>query len=44
MGGQGHIFGRGNQQFSAEVLRKLGKERIQVVSAKSKITELNGRP
>lgn len=44
MGGQGHIFGRGNQQFSAEVLQLLGKHNIHVVSAKSKITELQGRP
>ena len=44
MGGQGHIFGRGNQQFSGEVLSTLGKENIILVSAKSKITALKGRP
>lgn len=44
MGGQGHIFGRGNQQFSAEILSAVGKENIILVSAKSKITDLEGRP
>jgi len=44
MGGQGHIFGRGNQQFTPAILRRLGKKNIHLVSAKSKITGLQGRP
>ncbi|MAD45127.1 MAG: ATP-NAD kinase [Oceanospirillaceae bacterium] len=44
MGGQGHIFGRGNQQFSAPILRQLGKKQVLLVSAKSKLTALKGRP
>lgn len=44
MGGQGHIIGRGNQQFSSAVLERLGKKNIWLVSAKSKIAALAGRP
>lgn len=44
MGGQGHIIGRGNQQFSATVLKHLGKNNIILVSTKSKIQALQGRP
>lgn len=44
MGGQGHIFGRGNQQFSPEILRLLGKKNIRLISTKTKIRALNGRP
>lgn len=44
IGGQGHIFGRGNAQFSPDVLRTLGKERLRIIGTKGKLKALNGRP
>ncbi len=44
VGGQGFLFGRGNQQFSARVIEQVDRGRIVVVSTEAKIARLRGAP
>ncbi|WP_413401530.1 ATP-NAD kinase family protein [Pseudoalteromonas sp. KJ71-7] len=44
IGGQGHIFGRGNQQLSPALIKAIGRDNIIVVATKTKLQALNGRP
>ena len=43
VGGQGFLFGRGNQPLSPAVIRRVGRDRIVVVAAIEKLVALEGR-
>ena len=44
IGGQGFLFGRGNQPISPEVIKKVGRQNIQVICTPGKLHTFAGRP
>lgn len=44
IGGQGFILGRGSQQISPDVIRKVGRENLLVIATPKKLATLRGRP
>ena len=43
IGHQGIIFGRGNQQISPEIIKRVGKQRILVLATKGKLQNVDGK-
>jgi predicted polyphosphate/ATP-dependent NAD kinase len=41
LGGNGFVFGRGNKQFTPEVIKKIGKANIIIVGTKDKVNSLD---
>ena len=44
IGGQGFIFGRGSQQFSPSVIKRIGRENILILASQGKLLSLEGEP
>ncbi len=40
-GGQGFVFGRGNQQISASLLRRIGRDNVTIMTGQKKLTDLD---
>jgi predicted polyphosphate/ATP-dependent NAD kinase len=41
IGGQGFIFGRGNKQFTYDILREIGVKNIKIIATKQKMKDLD---
>ena len=44
IGGNGFLFGRGNQQISPRIIRAVRKEHIRIAVTRQKLAHLGGKP
>lgn len=44
IGGQGFLFGRGNQQISSKIVKEVGRDDITIISTPTKLAQLKGAP
>ena len=44
IGGQGILFGRGNQQITPAIIKQAGKKNIMVLASPNKLVSLHGKP
>jgi predicted polyphosphate/ATP-dependent NAD kinase len=44
IGGQGYLFGRGNQPISPRLVRRAGRDNVLIVATPQKLASLRGRP
>jgi predicted polyphosphate/ATP-dependent NAD kinase len=42
--GQGFLLGRGNEQLTADVIRRLGRAALWIIASRTKVLSLEGRP
>lgn len=44
IGGQGHVFGRGNQVIGANIIKQVPRDQLLIVASRTKLNTFDGRP